>query len=47
MIKFGPHAQLTANTDYWGGYYTKRAQDVLDGKWKERTPGAGLIPAWS
>jgi basic membrane protein A len=33
MIKFGPHAQLTADTDYWGGYYTKRAKDALEGKW--------------
>src|SRR5438477_4239816 len=33
MIKFGPKAQLTADTDYWGGYYTKRAKDALDGKW--------------
>ena len=42
MIKFGPHAQLTADTDYWGGYYTKRAQDVLDGKWKSEDTWGGL-----
>ncbi len=41
MIKFGPKAQLTANTDYWGGYYTKRAQDVLDGKWKSEDTWGG------
>ena len=33
MIKFGPHAQLTADTDYWGGYYIDRVKLVLDGKW--------------
>ena len=42
MIKFGPKAQLTADTDYWGGYYTKRAQDVLDGKWKSEDTWGGL-----
>src|SRR5580692_2204170 len=33
MIKFGPKAQLTADTDYWGDYYIERAKLVLDGKW--------------
>jgi basic membrane protein A len=42
MIKFGPHAQLTADTDYWGGYYIKRAQDVLDGKWTSEDTWGGL-----
>ena len=42
MIKFGPKAQLTADTDYWGSYYTKRAQDVLDGKWKSEDTWGGL-----
>jgi basic membrane protein A and related proteins len=42
MIKFGPHAQLTANTDYWGGYYTRRAKDVLDGKWQSEDTWGGL-----
>ncbi len=42
MIKFGPKAQLTADTDYWGGYYTKRAQDALDGKWKSEDTWGGL-----
>jgi simple sugar transport system substrate-binding protein len=42
MIKFGPHAQLTADTDYWGGYYTLRAQAVLDGKWKSEDTWGGL-----
>ncbi len=26
MIKFGPHAQLTADTDYWGDYYIEPRQ---------------------
>ena len=42
MIKFGPKAQLTADTDYWGDYYTKRAQAVLDGKWKSEDTWGGL-----
>jgi basic membrane protein A and related proteins len=42
MIKFGPKAQLTADTDYWGGYYTKRAKDVLDGKWQSEDTWGGL-----
>src|SRR5580658_5124076 len=42
MIKFGPKAQLTADTDYWGGYYTKRTQDALDGKWKSEDTWGGL-----
>jgi len=42
MIKFGPHAQLTADTDYWGGYYTKRAEAVLNGTWKSQDTWGGL-----
>ena len=42
MIKFGPHAQLTSVTDDWGGYYTKRAQAVLDGTWKSEDTFGGL-----
>jgi len=42
MIKFAPHAQLTADTDYWGGYYTKRTQDALDGKWMSEDTWGGL-----
>ena len=42
MIKFGPKAQLTADTDYWGDYYTKRAQAVLDGKWTSEDTWGGL-----
>src|SRR6201996_1860639 len=42
MIKFGPKAQLTADTDYWGDYYIKRVQAVLDGKWKSEDTWGGL-----
>jgi basic membrane protein A and related proteins len=42
MIKFGPKAQLTADTDYWGDYYTKRTQAVLDGKWTSGDTWGGL-----
>src|SRR6202051_1793040 len=42
MIKFGPKAQLTADTDYWGDYYTKRSQAALDGKWASQDTWGGL-----
>jgi basic membrane protein A and related proteins len=42
MIKFGPKAQLTADTDYWGGYYIQRANDVLNGTWKAEDTWRGL-----
>ena len=42
MIKFGPHAQLTADTDYWGNYYIERAKLVLDGKWTSTDTWDGL-----
>ena len=42
MIKFGPKAQLTADTDYWGNYYTERATAVLNGKWKSEDTWGGL-----
>jgi basic membrane protein A and related proteins len=42
MIKFGPKAQLTADTDYWGNYYIDRAKLVLEGKWKTSDTWDGL-----
>ena len=33
MSKYGPHAQLTANTENWGVYYIDEARKVLDGSW--------------
>ncbi|HEY1747003.1 MAG TPA: BMP family ABC transporter substrate-binding protein [Xanthobacteraceae bacterium] len=42
MIKFGPHAQLTATINNWGPYYTKRAEDELAGAWKSEASWNGL-----
>ena len=33
MAKYGPRAQLTANTQNWAVYYLAEVQKVLDGKW--------------
>lgn len=33
MSKFGPHAQLTANTENWGVYYIDEIRKLLDGSW--------------
>src|ERR1700722_11614944 len=33
MAKYGPHAQLTANTEDWGVYYIDEVNKVLDGTW--------------
>jgi basic membrane protein A and related proteins len=33
MVKYGPHAQLTANTENWGVYYIDEIKKVLDGSW--------------
>jgi basic membrane protein A len=33
MAKYGPHAQLTANTENWGVYYIDELKKVLDGSW--------------
>jgi basic membrane protein A and related proteins len=42
MIKFGPHAQLTATVNNWGPYYIKHAEDELSGKWKSEATWGGL-----
>lgn len=42
MSKFGPHAQLAAVTHHWGKYFTKEAQDVLNGTWKSDSTWGGL-----
>jgi nucleoside-binding protein len=31
MAKYGPHAELTANTENWGVYYIQEAKRVLNG----------------
>jgi basic membrane protein A len=33
MAKYGPRAQLTANTQNWAVYYIAEVQKALDGKW--------------
>jgi simple sugar transport system substrate-binding protein len=42
MIKFAPHAQLTAITDHWNDYYIARAKAVLDGTWKSTDTWEGI-----
>ena len=42
MIKFAPHAQLTALVDNWGPYYTSRVKAVLDGTWKPDNVWLGI-----
>jgi basic membrane protein A len=42
MIKFAPHAQLTANTDSWGDYYVQEVKKVLDGTWKTGDTWGGM-----
>src|SRR5690606_30466422 len=40
--KFGPDAQLAAVTHHWGDYFTKAAQQVIDGTWKSDSTWGGL-----
>ena len=42
MRKFGPRAQLVAVTHQWGAFYTRIAQEVLDGRWRARSVLGGL-----
>ncbi|MER9900668.1 BMP family ABC transporter substrate-binding protein [Mesorhizobium sp. M0130] len=42
MIKFAPHAQLTALTDEWGPYYISCVQAALDGTWKPDNVWLGI-----
>jgi simple sugar transport system substrate-binding protein len=42
MRAFAPDAQLAAVTHHWGGYYTKVARAVLDGRWKPEPVWAGM-----
>jgi basic membrane protein A and related proteins len=42
MSKFGPKAQLAAVTHHWGDYYTRAAQQVLDGTWKPTSVWGGM-----
>ncbi|HVL76816.1 MAG TPA: BMP family ABC transporter substrate-binding protein [Noviherbaspirillum sp.] len=42
MSKFGPKAQLAAVTHHWGHYYTKTAEEVINGTWKPTTVWGGI-----
>lgn len=42
MHRIAPHAQLTAITHEWGGYYTKVARSVLDGTWRVKPVWGGM-----
>jgi len=42
MIKFGPHAQLTALEDNWAPYYVSRVKAALDGTWKPDNVWLGI-----
>jgi basic membrane protein A len=33
MRKYGPHAELTANTENWGGYYIDEVRKLMAGTW--------------
>ena len=33
MLKYGPHAQLTANTENWADYYIDEARQAIAGTW--------------
>ncbi len=33
MVKYGPHAELTANTQNWGGYYIDEVRKLMAGTW--------------
>jgi basic membrane protein A len=42
MAKYGPKAQIAAVTHHWGDYYTRTAQQVIDGKWKSSGLWGGI-----
>ena len=42
MRRIAPHAQLTAITHEWGGYYTKVARSVIDGSWRVKPVWGGM-----
>ena len=42
MRAVAPDAQIVAVTHQWGGYYTRRAQAVLDGTWKSERIWGGV-----
>jgi simple sugar transport system substrate-binding protein len=42
MVSFAPTAELTANVNEWGGYYTQRIKALLDGSWKTMDTWGGF-----
>lgn len=42
MSKYGPKAHLTATTHVYGKFYTRMAQEVLDGTWKSEAVWSGI-----
>jgi basic membrane protein A and related proteins len=42
MIKFGPHAQLSAIVDNWSDYYVQRTKAALAGSWRSGDVWGGL-----
>ncbi len=42
MVKYGPKAELTANTQNWGVYYIREVKRMLDGTWKNDETSWGI-----
>ncbi|MCH7833775.1 MAG: BMP family ABC transporter substrate-binding protein, partial [Proteobacteria bacterium] len=42
MSRYGETAHLTAVTHHWGDFYTRRAQEVLDGSWSSQNVWGGI-----
>lgn len=42
MRKAAPDAQVLAVTHHWGDYYTRRAREVLEGRWTPGTAWGGV-----
>jgi simple sugar transport system substrate-binding protein len=42
MFSFAPTAELTANVNEWGGYYTQRIKALLAGTWKTTDTWGGF-----
>ena len=42
MSKYGPNAHLTAATHHWGAFYTRIAEDVVNGTWESTDVWGGI-----
>ncbi len=42
MSRYGATAHLTAVTHHWGDFYTRRAQEVLEGAWSSQNVWGGI-----